>query len=136
MDARAPRVVRCRTTAYTGGVNCPICQADNSLGAKTCASCGSNMKTRGGADIVVHHDGTVHHAGDSRWKTGAGMAGAGGLAGLAKLGAFGGILKFYLIFNLIRLIGFGGTGAIIGIVALTALVGTTVFRIWRRRMPV
>ena len=115
-------------------MKCPICLTENPPGAKTCSACGSNLKTRGGADIVMRDDGTVDHAGNSRWKSGAGMAGGGLLLGLGKMGALSLLFKAYWIYALLRLASAGGTATIIGIGAILALVIGTIFR-FRRRLP-
>jgi hypothetical protein len=114
-------------------MKCPICGADNDFGAKVCASCGSNLNTRGGADIVMRDDGSADHAGESRWKSGAGLAGAGGLAALLKTGL---IFKLWTIFALVRLahLAFlGGSGIIIAIVGIVFIIGGAIFR-YRRKL--
>lgn len=90
------------------------------------------MKASGGADIVVKQDGTIHHAGTSRWKAG-GMAGAGGLAALAKFGALPLLLKGYWIFALFRLSTRGGGAAVFGLGAVLLIVVGSLWRFRRRR---
>ena len=116
-------------------MKCPICQADNSSFAKTCQSCGSNLNTRGGADIVLRQDGTADHAGDSRWKAGAGTVGVGALAGLAKFGVLGLVFKLYWVYALVHLAAAGGVATIIGIAGIVALAAGTLFR-FRKRLPI
>jgi hypothetical protein len=107
-------------------MKCPICGADATASTSVCASCGSNLKTRGGADIVVKKDGTVDHAGDSRWRGGAGMAGAGGLAAIFKTGL---IFKVWSLFYLFRLAAFGGaTGIVVAVLLGAGLVTFSIFR--------
>ena len=116
-------------------MKCPICGADNGHSAKVCSSCGSNLNTRGGADIVMSKDGSVDHAGESRWKAGAGMAGVGGLAALGKIGGLSLVFKLWSVIYLIRLASLGGIGIVIAIIAGVAIIAGGVFR-YRNRFPI
>ena len=101
---------------------------ENAPGARECTACGSNLKTRGGADIIMRHDGTVDHAGDSRWKAGAGTAGGGLLLALAKFKGFLFVIpKLYLILALVHISSIGGMASIIGILVIVALVVGSIF---------
>jgi len=115
-------------------MNCPICGADNSHAAKVCPSCGSNLRTRGGADIVMKDDGSVDHAGDSRWKSGAGMAGVGGVGAFLKFGGLG-LFKLLWIFQLVRIASFGGAGILIAVLGGIGLITASFFR-YRRRLHI
>lgn len=114
-------------------VKCPICQAENPGRGGVCSACGSNMSSRGGADIVLHKDGSLDHAGDSRWKVGGGAAGTAALIGLAKFKALAFLLlKLYWVFSLIRLTTFGGWAAVAGMAGIAFLVAGSLFRFRRR----
>jgi hypothetical protein len=84
---------------------------------------------------VLRNDGTADHAGDSRWKAGAGTVGVGALAGLAKFGVLGLVFKAYWIYALVRLTVHGGMFAIVGIAGIAALIVATVFG-FRRRLHI
>jgi hypothetical protein len=83
----------------------------------------------------MREDGTVHHAGDSRWKVGAGV-GAGALAGLAKFGVLGLLFKAYWIYALIHLAAAGGVATVIAVAGIVALVAGSLLRFRRRRLPI
>jgi hypothetical protein len=85
------------------------------------------MNAPAGADIVVKHDGSIHHAGNSRWKTGGVAAGGGALA-LLKFGGLSFLLKAYLIFSLVRLASLGGIAAIVGMAVILAVVAGAILR--------
>lgn len=83
----------------------------------------------------MHSDGTADHAGDSRWKAGAGTAGIGAFAGLAKFGLLSLIFKLYWLWALIHLMVLGGGYAIAGAIGIVVLVAGTLLgyrrRLWR-----
>src|SRR5579884_858038 len=116
---------------------CPICRADIADGSKVCPSCGSNTATRGGADIILRDDGSLDHAGSSRWKAGLGTAGGAGILAVAKFKALAFLLlKVYWIFGLVRLATFGGTvGLIVGVSLIAVIVLGSLFH-FRRRLPI
>ena len=62
----------------------------------------------------MRKDGSHDHAGESRWKSGAGLAGFGGLGALFKTGL---LLKLWAVFTLFRLVHvafLGGSGIMLG----------------------
>ncbi|HEV3310584.1 MAG TPA: hypothetical protein VG815_08715 [Chloroflexota bacterium] len=83
----------------------------------------------------MRQDGSADHAGESRWKMGAGAAGGGTLLALGKFGLISSIFKIYWIVSLVRLASLGGWGIVIAVAGIAAIVGGSLFH-FRRRLSI
>ncbi len=112
-------------------MNCPFCGSGNPHSATSCAACGSNI----GRGALSHRNGSGNN--NASLKTGGGLAGAGILVALAKLKFLPFLLlKIWWMTRLFHMALLGGVWGVVGIVLLLAMVGGTLFRFTRRRVPV